>query len=214
MSVTPGDFEEMAPEELSARILDLACGRLSSNMATKFEAFVETRPALAEEFAYYRGLSAAARGDTQSPQADELGWARLNRAIDEEEMQQASAVENKPASLIPSAGISPLWRYAAVVLGLITCMQGVVLINGQTGFNDTRYVTVSEEDESFELKIIFQPDAKENTIRTLLRRTGGEIIAGPSAIGLYTVYFDTQEQFDIAIESYESAKEIIAEVSK
>ncbi|MEM1194092.1 MAG: hypothetical protein AAGH42_11955 [Pseudomonadota bacterium] len=211
----PENFDELAPEDLSAMLLDLACGRLSPGSASALETYADARPALAEELAYYRGVSTATADKTETSKPNELGWARLTRAIDKEEMAQRAKVESDPIQAVVSSSVSPLWRYAAVILGLLTFMQGAVLINGQARFDDdTRYVTVSDAQEKFELKLIFQPDTTENAIRNLLRKTGGEITAGPSAIGLYTIKFETQESLSAANEIYADAKEIVDQISQ
>lgn len=210
MTNTPNPLSDLSENELSSLLLDLARDRLPPAQARQVEDYAATRADLSDELACYRGLSNA-HTDIERPQVNnELGWARLNKAIDQDE--QASVAPAPVQS--DQARISPLWRYAAVLLGV--AFMGQNLLQFQQGPADrdgSRYVTVSEEPESFEIKLIFQPTSTESAIRQVLRENAGEIVAGPSALGLYTIQFKTNMQKTRALEMFSNRPDIIEQVA-
>ncbi|MEM7005831.1 MAG: hypothetical protein AAF498_08110 [Pseudomonadota bacterium] len=195
-------FEHFSDGAVSALLLDYVQHRLSDEDRTKVEVAAENNDALAEELAYYQGLANAGELAAASPD-HELAWARLSKAIDEEQSTTAP-------TLIAANDNSHLWRIAAFSLGLIALVQtGFLLSSGYTSNNDqSLYVPVTEEGV-YAVQAIFSDSATAGDISNLLNRIEGEITAGPSSLGLYEIGFSSVEKRDSGLETLREASELI-----
>ena len=201
------DLTKLSEQELSELLLDHVQGRTTSDEGMAIEAAVKDSPKLAEELAYYRGLSGAVKGAGSDNPVDELGWARLSKAIAAE--PQIGSAENKAAN-----DNQPFWKYAAAALAIVAAVQTAFLVQGPADIDDPVYVTASAESGSeFALNIMFQPDASVQQITERLKSVDGEIFEGPSAIGLYAIRFETEAARDAALAALQDDSAIIDSVS-
>ncbi|MEL7197809.1 MAG: hypothetical protein AAGL10_05780 [Pseudomonadota bacterium] len=205
---------DIQPEEIQAFVL----GTLDRDEAARIEQAAKSDADLAAEIA----LCEAAR-DLQSDAAmasdpGELGWARLDRAIDDKTTGAVPAADNSAANdNAPSwakrrfAG----WQVAAsVAMAVIGWHALVVPMIAPQPSEDTRYELASGDDgNTFALRVAFTDTATEADLRIALRGVDARIVDGPSAIGLYTIAFDTEEAMNSASEQLTANSRIIADVT-
>ncbi len=201
----------MTDEKLKDAVPDYVRGRLSDAERRAVEAAAEADPSLAAEIRLFEKIAEQYAADREPGAADELGWARLARAIDAE----TSPGETSGAGA-GGAKVSRRWRYAAILFGVLALGQPAFqALRGDGEDGDARYVTVSEEvSDTHALKVGFVADARAGEIRALLERSRGEIVAGPSALGLYRVSFASAEAKDAALQSYRDEKKIVMTVGE
>ena len=200
----PTSFEHMTDEAASQMLLAYAQNRLNKDDRAKVDAEIATNVTLAEELAYYQGLAKAAAAQKSEASPNELGWARLTKAIDAEQ----NRVDDAPAAANDNTGF---WRKACAALGLIAVVQGAFL--GAAYFSPSHeesvYETATASTVAFESKVIFAPNATEADITMLLREVDGEIVNGPSALGAYTVRFNSGDERTAGLERFSNAANIV-----
>ncbi|MCW5623418.1 MAG: hypothetical protein KIT73_01710 [Burkholderiales bacterium] len=115
---------------------------------------------------------------------DDAGLAQLMQRIDGE----------RPANVV-SLPVAKRARWFAPVLALAASLVlgqaiviGVLLGERDEGFRPLSGPTATAGDR---IQIRFQPEATEAQIRTLLLDIDGDIVAGPGALGLYTIRVET-----------------------
>ena len=109
---------------------------------------------------------------------------------------------------------SRIWKYAAAALAIVAALQTAVLIQPSTQAPAEIYVTASANDANTPaVNVIFQPSAPAEALTRVLKQVDGEIIAGPSAIGLYTVAFETETARDDALAALEAETGLVESVS-
>ena len=195
-------FENLSDEVRSARLLDYVQGRLTTKEQEEIDTAILNDPKWAEELAYYKGLSDAAE-PAPVPAGQEFGWARLSKAIDQEAASVAEPV-------IAANDNNPFWKLAAFALGFVAIVQAGFLIIGNSApiSDEPIYIPVAQTAH-LEARIIFADSAQSADIITLLQGINAEIVAGPSAIGLYDIRFTTEALRDEGLEELRSAKSII-----
>ena len=196
------DLSKLSDDALSELALDYANGRASDEVKTAIEARLPNDPKLADEVAYLQGLHRAVSPLKQDQPADELGWKRLSNAI---------AAERAPAAANDNG---PVWKYAAAALAVVAALQTAFLIQPSTEAPEEIYVTASAEDANMPaVNVIFQASATTEALTLALKSVDGEIIAGPSALGLYTVAFETEAARDAALSALEADTDLVESVS-
>ena len=195
-------FENLSDEAKSARLLDYVQGRLTAHEQGEIDVAIAGDEKLADELAYYRGLSNAAE-PAPVPAGQEFGWARLAKSIDEDGVN--SAKESHIAN-----DNHQVWRSVAMALGLIAIVQAGFLFSGPSipNSNEPIYVPVTETAQ-FDVRVIFSPPATSADITALLNQIDGEIVAGPSAIGLYDIRFDSESSRDDGLAELRGAETIV-----
>ena len=196
------DLSDLSDQALSELLLDYVQGTASQEAVEAIEARLPVDPKIADEIAYYKGLKTAVSPLKQSPPVDELGWQRLSKAI-EAERNPVAANDN-----------FQFWKYAAAALAVVAALQTAFLMQSPGTPEEPVFVTASAENEAaFGLTVIFQPDTTANDLTEVLKAVDGEIIAGPSALGLYTVAFETEASRDSALESLAAQPDVIESVT-
>lgn len=203
----PELFEKLSAEEKSIRILDYVKGRASEDIGRQILESAETDAKVAEELFYYQGLENSIGANEEAHTADELGWARLNRALDNEASANVPVAANDNVSI---------WRYATVALAMLFVGQSAFTYGNwqQTGDNSEQYLPVAEQSGTFVLQVTFASDATEQDIRTLIRAAGGEFTAGPSSLGVYELSFTSEEQLRDALLSFRQTGDVVESVFK
>lgn len=201
------DPSKLSGDALSEWLLDYVRGRLTAEQVAGVEAAVASDPRLAEEVAYYRGLSNTVSTMPSSAVPDELGWARLQKAIAEDASHEAAVP--------PAANDNqPFWKYAAAALAMVAALQTAFLVQSNTGPEEPAYVTASAENaEDYALDIMFRPEATADAITEALRGVEAEIFEGPSALDLYAVRFENEESRDQALNTLKQNSDLIETVT-
>lgn len=201
-------LQDLPDDAVSERLLDLAKGRLDDKTAQAIEKEAGETPSHASELSYYKALASAAAPVTRSEGHDAL-WDRISDSIDE--IDQDAASPPKAAN-----DNTRIWQAVAAALGLAVIVQGGILAN-QTGTDKTPdgpiYIPVADSSP-LEAQILFQPDATSADLVALINQFEGDIVAGPSAIGLYTVRFETEAARDEAVDALRLETDIVDTVTR
>jgi len=203
-------FESLSAVEVSELLLSYAKGRLSVDERADVDAAAAQSPELHEELEYYKSLASAmeaAPSDDAAP--GELGWARLSRALDE-----TDRMEETVATPVGANDNSRGWRYAAMALGLVVMGQfGALFVQQQSADDTARYVPVTSQSAEFSAQITLVPDATEASIRDLLVSVDANIVAGPSALGVYQLGFVDAEARDQGLSTLKEATTVVESAS-
>ncbi|WP_427454429.1 hypothetical protein [Litorimonas sp. WD9-15] len=181
-------------------------GDLDLEEVKKLESAAEQDAEIAADIKLQRNLRAAM--SDEKPAED--GWDRLQAAM---RTDATEAKANAPAlSLVPSqneiptpapikaansnepSGVNPFWRIAAVALAVVG-LGHITLSGMQAEPGSDVYLTVSEAGyvPNATLKVGFSESALLSDMTDILTETGGQIINGPSTLGLYSVTYETPD---------------------
>ena len=181
-------------------------GDLDVGDVAKLEAAAKQDPEIAADIKLQKNLRAAMAEETPA----EGGWNRLQAAMRSEttELQEdapalslVSSQDEIPKAAPPHAansnepsGVNPFWRIAAVALAVVGLGQVSLSTMKAEPANDV-YLTASEAGyvPNATLKLGFSESALLRDMTGILRATDGRIINGPSALGLYSVTFETPD---------------------
>lgn len=195
-------FDKLSGDDKSARLLDYVHGRISDEEKREIDAAIKDDASLAEELAYYKGLANAADEPAQASD-HEFGWAKLSKSIDAD----ISGTPPLPAAANDNFNF---WKVATLALGLVVAAQATFLISPlePTTIEDPIYVPVAETTE-FDLQVIFADTATSASMSELLSSLDAEIVAGPSALGLYDIRFPTKPSMDSGLEALRAMPDIV-----
>jgi anti-sigma factor RsiW len=181
---------------------DYVKGRLPASEALAIETAAGADPALAAEIALVRGIVKS--GDAvfcRAPPA-EYGWAKLSRAIDAEAGKR---------SFVPRQ--FSRWQVAAVALVAIAVSSFAVgplmpRAGEQGGFE----VASKQSALAHSALATFVPTAQESAIREALRAVNADIVAGPSALGVYMLAFKDAEALTKGVEALRARTGVVESV--
>ncbi|MEO0785961.1 MAG: hypothetical protein AAFY10_09705 [Pseudomonadota bacterium] len=182
-------------------------GDLPDTMQREIETACETDTDLAAEIAVMRGVIEAQAARALEVPATEFGWARLSKAIDRSSSEAAKPQSSQQPRFA-------LWQVAASAVAAVAIWQALAVpLLTRTDDTGAGYVPVSEATlDDTRARILFKGGTGEAEMRALLRDVDATIIAGPSAIGFYTVVFESAEARTSALvqlEDPESAVEVV-----
>ena len=150
-------------------------GTLNENERRQVETWLKSSKQAQEELRLVQQIKAELhkQAHRQQDSAGELGWRRLQKQLEPE------ALEKKPA----------LWLRPAMAAALmLICVQSILLLYlWPTEQADSNWQTLSVGHEQPLIQVMFQPQATEQQIRTLLQTYHLQLTDGPSATGLYHV---------------------------
>ena len=196
------DLSKLSDDALNELVLEYARGTASEQVVTAIDARLPEDPSLADEVAYLQGLHRAVSPLKQDAVADELGWRRLSNAV---QAEHGPVVANDNGRF---------WKYAAAALAVVAALQTAVLVQPSTQAPTETYVTASANDaDSPAVNVILRPEATAEDLTRALKSVDGEIIAGPSALGLYTVAFETETARDDALATLGAETDLFESVS-
>jgi len=196
------DLSKLSDDALNELVLEYARGTASDQVKTAIETRLPEDPKMADEVAYLKSLHRAVSPLKQDRTADELGWKRLSKAI-EAELLPVAANDN-----------SRVWKYAAAALAIVAALQTALLVQPTQQAPAEIYVTASANDaDTPAVNVIFRSTATAEALTNALKDVDGEIIAGPSAIGIYTVAFASETARNDALDVLESETDLVESVS-
>lgn len=167
-------------------------GRLDSNQRHQVETAIKANEDLQRELEFLHILENRIKSEhIVSP--GEMGWARLKRdivAIDNNS-QAKQATHSKSNS-------SAWWKTAAIAASLAMVIQSAVLIQQQSKPIDS-YRPLSSSELKHTVKVKFAANASEIQLRRLLVKLQGQIVDGPSALGIYHLRFQNQQSALISL---------------
>lgn len=183
-----------------------ASDRLSEAERLAFEQEMAQNPELAREAEFARRLHQQLRDEPATPPG-ELGLARLQKAIRAEGRE-------------PSSGILPrknFWKPVAIAACLMVAIQAAFLLGPEPWDQDTRVDLTPASGETDtagpRLQIVFSPTATMADIQASILSVNGNIVAGPSALGIFRLQLPDNAAVEEAAErlgGYEFVDEVIA----
>jgi len=180
-------------------------GTLDDTEKQAVEAYLANSEEGRDEVQWLKNLQStiAAESDIQAP--TELGFKRLQKTIaSEQSVQQTPSISPKQDNW---------WKPAfAVAATLIISLQIGIVTNID---QDTTTELLSGDDtalmaEQVVIQVQFSPEATWQEINTLVNAIDGQIIAGPSAIGLCKIAIDKNSNAQ-AIEQQLANSSIVIE---
>lgn len=207
-------------DDSSEEVQAFVAGRLDPQAAARLRTQAEHNPHLAAEIALWTAIrEQLAQGGAPAP-ADELGWARLERALAEREVQGSQAVANDNAAVAHR----PFWRRHMIAPWQAAAGVAVAIMAWQLAVAPTLTPVPQQHQPGYELageeaeqapmvRVAFAPDATESELRAVLRAARARIVDGPSAIGLYTVAFADAEAETRGIQLLAGHPDVVAEVA-
>jgi len=153
------------------------------------------------ELSYQRELSELIVESEDFPLSSERGWQEILDRIEADDSissHHAAATRHwlhAPVRLwrqsSPGVRAALLVQAAAIFLLIGFAATGILLRSGDGGL-EPAYHTLSDEvapvaDSRLRIQLVFVPDTPEIEVRSVVASIGGEIVAGPSPLGVYTV---------------------------
>ena len=190
---SPGGEPHSFRERISLLVPAYLRGELSAEERLQVEAAAKSDPAIADDIRFQRELRRTLQSGGGQPVDEAAGLDRLMASV---RVEVAPVTEPSPTiKPVPvaanDAGASPrLWRIAAAALATLAVGQGI-FIGTQIG-DAPGYTLASEASTQAVRKVAFAPDAALSDIELLLRDVDAEIVAGPGALGLYTLGFGSE----------------------
>ncbi len=177
-------------------ILAYVQGKLTEADATAFEQALEQDADMAAEILALRAArSEFAQEDDQLEAGP--GWDRLEAAID----ATAPANDNRPLRL-------SLWQAGGLIAASLALWQVAVVPLTQPQ-RLPGYEAVSEDAAGPVLQVMFSGTASVADVTAMLRDTGGTVVDGPGALGLYRIAFDSTDQMEVARAVLEGRSDLI-----
>ncbi len=200
------EFEDKIGLEIPAYLR----GELSPADAQRIEALAAENPEIAADIEFQKRLMSAVKENTANAPVDELGWARLSKAMNAE-----NAVTDVKVKALNDNTAKPLkfWRIAAAALAVISLGQaGVIASKSSHQDNDARYVTVSD-DSYVGVDVTFMDEASYMHVTELMQSVRSEFVSGPDTEGYYKVKFESKNACLKALEAFNSASKVVEAVS-
>lgn len=186
---------------------------LEAGETSLVEAHLAECPECREEVAELRLIKEAVHERaSQAPEPSEAVYHRIMERIEayESSSVRPSRIIQKLKSWLPSPELlwQPALRPVAVVAGLLILVQAVAIAGLLTfggppqagpGYKTAAVPPLAEAQGPL-AKIIFKPDATEQSIRGLLRDADASIVSGPSALGVYTIALPSSLKDEAAVE--------------
>lgn len=132
-----------------------------------------------------------------------FGWNRLKKVISRESNWNGWHRQRVPSWQAAAAAI--VVGVAGWQLGAFSSESGIV--SDSAGYS----LAGGNEGADHGIKVAFMPDAPHSAVGALLRSVDGQIVSGPSALGFYTVEFDSAEGHDNALRKFANEKLVVAD---
>ncbi len=158
----------------------LVNGTLPADEREAVEEHARTCIACRRERKYQQSLHAAVRARRTSDVSVEAGFERLDRELD-----GAAAAGHRPWRIRYTAA-APFALAAAAGVAVLGVLLWFTPLPGPTDSSYQTLTTPAAGDATL-LDIVFTADTTAAEIQALLDEIGGEIVAGPSELGRYSV---------------------------
>jgi len=168
---------EMIPEYLN--------GNLSDDDIKAIESAAKENEVIQMEIEFIKSIQKQVQSEKINSPAD-WGWARLKQTIEKEGVQPILQTQSEQSI------IKPIWRKVAIAASFAFVMQSAYLVQQQI-FNDTDYRLLSTELVKNSIQVQFKEGTNEKEIRLLLAEMKGNIVGGPSALGIYSIQFKDRD---------------------
>lgn len=179
----------MKDEDNSKVIIELIPEYLNGNLSDDDIAIVESAAKEDEFIRMEIEFMACIQSQLKSEKIEsptEWGLARLKQSIEKEEHTQPSITEKTRPT------IKPIWKKLAIAASFAFVIQSGYLAQQQFS-SDAAYRPLSTKTIGNSIQIQFKDGISEKDIRLLLVGMKGNIVKGPSALGIYSIQFDNNE---------------------
>ncbi len=204
------DAPKLDPHEEATLLLPwYANGTLSPEEMRQVEKHLGQCPTCRAELAQYRVLA------NQVLEQPGLAWqpsaGHFDRLMTDIDRLETQAARNNPKPSMLQRVMDwfretphPVrWTLAAESLALAALVL-VVLLPGrpavEPGFETLSSVTSPTTPSGPRLRVEFDPALRIGNLQSLFQEINGQIVAGPSALGIYTVVLDAEDHQDTALD--------------
>lgn len=168
-------------------------GTLDKESALWMEAYMAAHPECAAEYRFTRDLGELLQTEN-SPIPEEVRLAQWRTRVQQARLKRSW--KKRVAEWLNAPSQMPGYALASLVALLIgqAVVLGTVLVD-----NEDRYRNVPDVSEcapESNLKVTFEPDAKQMDVILLLQRQKLRIVSGPSETGEFWLLIDSKEQAD------------------
>lgn len=192
-------------DKISLMIPSYLNGTLSDAETQEVDNYAAQNPDVAADIEFQRKLKEAVKPADTDFVPGELGWAKLSKAMQEAETLAANDNPKRPK----------FWQVAAAILAVAVIGQAGMIGTMMSGEkSDAKYVTVSETpvlDDT--IKLSFKSDITAKEMTDILTGIKGNIISGPSALGLYEVAFKSESECSDAVSALKAELDAIETIS-
>jgi len=185
----------MAQNGTKDRDLDLLLpwyvnGTLNAEEQKQVEAYLERSSHARDEVELLRALRQQVKDEKIENSPGELGLQRLKREIKQEQAESGDRMAGKTLT------VASFWRPLAIAACLAVVIQAGIMVGLPGGDGDVK-IAVGPSAPA-EIQVTFAPDATEQDIREVLQSAGASIAEGPTALGVYGLRLESDD--DAAIE--------------
>lgn len=155
-----------------------------------------------QELARHRALHSHMRGADEAIAAPDASWQKLLAGIEAQPAPPRSVADR----------IRRPWLIAALWVQLVAIAALAGALFHSTRIREPAYLTLSSPSAAElrgDVRIVFAPDASLGRVNQLLRETGGEIIAGPSEAGVYTISLPGQADVQPVLTALRQHPEVL-----
>lgn len=181
----------MNKDDIVEKIPEYLNGNLSDHDISAIELAAERDESIRMEIEFIKSIQQQVLSEKiESP--TEWGWARLKQTIEKQSTEQDQTGTSIHSGTKTVSSIKPIWKKLAIAASFAFVIQSGYLVQ-QQALNSNDYQLLSTKKLENSIQIQFKTDTSEQEIRQLLINTEGNIINGPSALGIYTIEFKDRE---------------------
>ena len=163
-------------------VIELLPEYVNGSLDEERRAWVESAAAsshrIQKEIALLKIIRSEVKNEVISSSPD-WGWRQLEKNIRLKE-ENVGSTDNINKSTV--------WRNWAVAASLVVCFQSAYLVS--TSFeSNSNFVPLSTSGKENALDVRFANQISEADMRRIIMNTGGSIVGGPSALGMYQIEY-------------------------
>jgi anti-sigma-K factor RskA len=166
-------------------------GTLNSDEQEAVEAYLARSSDARDEVELLRALRQQVKDEQIENSPGELGLQRLKREI-KQEQESGDRMAGRTLS------VASFWRPLAVAACLVVMIQAGIMIGLPGGGGEVEVAGGQVARTPAVIQVTFAPEATEQEIREVLQSAGASIADGPSALGVYGLRLQGED--DAAIE--------------
>ena len=214
-SISLEDFQRRAEQ-----IPFLLNGTLTADEQNALKAAIAADPALARELELHKRIREAVNQSAAVPPRSSLPQF-LNRLAAESQRDvlrssdNVATIERKVTPISQELRSRRGWKLAFAVAASLVVIQAAMLAPflKQSSSTLEPLSGASSAPAAANLQLTFKPEATEKQIRELLRANGIEIVAGPSALGVYSARAQDASAAVKAISANSAVVESVSAIS-
>lgn len=167
-------------------------GTMDSDARAEFERILAQDEHLQAEAEFTAKLRQGLQQQSITPPGD-LGLARLQRSIKEYEKEQAQK---------DRATKSRFWKPVAIAASALLILQSSLLVfnHSEESVIATQTLSGPEQVNSAQIQLIFKKNTPLAELQALLQTIHGTIVHGPSAIGIYHIQLNDDQDLESALQ--------------